>query len=193
MRKNEQPCSPPLSAVPPESLLGAAQITGDRGQIRKFWVNLRRYDKGNPACRPVGTEQFRRRRHRRPHRGVQRCSLVARLPRCTRRHPAGKARCFGRRQQHPLYGGFSRNAAAPRRRRFLGHGLLGQQRLGTGRSGTRLGEVRGTVHRPRSVGDGKPDGDTGNGRRRSGTKHRSLRSRSEGYRRIRRDPRPGHA
>lgn len=63
MRKNEQPCSPPLSAVPPESLLGAAQITGDRGQIRKFWVNLRRYDKGNPACRPVGTEQFRRRRH----------------------------------------------------------------------------------------------------------------------------------
>ena len=34
MRKNEQPCSPPLSAVPPESLLGAAQITGDRGQIR---------------------------------------------------------------------------------------------------------------------------------------------------------------
>ena len=66
MRKNEQPCSPPLSAVPPESLLGAAQITGDRGQIRKFWVNLRRYDKGNPACRPVGTEQFRRRRHRRP-------------------------------------------------------------------------------------------------------------------------------
>ena len=117
MRKNEQPCSPPLSAVPPESLLGAAQITGDRGQIRKFWVNLRRYDKGNPACRPVGTEQFRRRRHRRPHRGVQRCSLVARLPRCTRRHPAGKARCFGRRQQHPLYGGFSRNAAAPHRPR----------------------------------------------------------------------------
>ena len=45
MRKNEQPCSPPLSAVPPESLLGAAQITGDRGQIRKFWENLRRYDK----------------------------------------------------------------------------------------------------------------------------------------------------
>ena len=40
MRKNEQPCSPPLSAVPPESLLGAAQITGARGQIRKFWVNL---------------------------------------------------------------------------------------------------------------------------------------------------------
>lgn len=40
MRKNEQPCSPPLSAVPPESLLGAAQITGDRGQIRKFWVIL---------------------------------------------------------------------------------------------------------------------------------------------------------
>ena len=40
MRKNEQPCSPPLSAVPPESLLRAAQITGARGQIRKFWVNL---------------------------------------------------------------------------------------------------------------------------------------------------------